>query len=379
MRTLADLHERLRAYIGNDGSQERSAAVVRAAMEAIQILPTKHDWNYYKSIFRINTSPSQADGTIEFDLTGGAEERLVTLTGSTWPSWATYGTLVVAGVPYDVDQRLSATQITLKSSTSPSADIAAGTSYVFYRQRYDLPEDFASMVKPIQAGNNLQYCWFKLEEYIARRNWNDAPAQPILFTLSNDGFGRQQLLLWPAADAVYPIEFQYRRNMIVPSLTDYYTGRITLTDGSTTVTGNNTTFNASMNDSILRVSYDGNKPSAPDGNNPPQYEYLVKTADSGTQLTLRSAATATVTNRGYLLSGRLDIEPGPMFHYLCHLAMRLLRIGLRINLIGGEAEEYKAAKDAAKGFDGQRYAGSDPAGMSTSWQPQYRSPMRTVQ
>ena len=103
MRTYADLIDRLRAYVGNDYSEQKSAPVLRAAVGAMQRIGTKHEWAYYKTYAKMVFSASYDTGTIEFDYTGGSSERLLTLTGGTFPDWVGgYGTIVLERVHYDI-------------------------------------------------------------------------------------------------------------------------------------------------------------------------------------------------------------------------------------------------------------------------------------
>ncbi len=379
MRTYADLITRLRTYVGNDTSAQKSQAVIQAAAEAVQALPSRADWNYYQTSGRITTSAPYSTGTVEFDYTGGTYERQMTLTSGTWPEWAAYGTIVINAVPYDVDKRISATVVTMKSNASPTSDIAAGTSYQIYRARYDLPTDFVAIHKPMITSQNCLIQKVNLDIFLYRRNQNDGTGTPTVFALSDNGYGRQQILFWNPPDTEYAIEFEYKRKPVLPVIQEESTGKISLTASSTALTGISTSFTRAMVGAVLRVGYTNEKPTGFDSVNPPESEYLIDTYTSATAMVLTEAATATVASRGYTISSRLDLMDGPMFEYLVHNGMKRLRIALRINMVQGEDQEYKRAFEQAKAQDAQRYAATDQARVSMAGYPLMRGGyMRTI-
>lgn len=367
MRTLLDLHDRMRAYIGNQDSDQSSSAVLRAASEAVLAISMNHDWNYFATYGRITTSAPYSTGTIAYDATGGTYERMVTLSGGVWPSWvANYGTLLVSTVPYDIDRRISDTVATLKATSAPADDIAAATAYQVYRARYDLPTDFVSIKKPIITAQNTIIHKIPLEEFIRRRNLNDGPSTPFMFTLADSGYGRNQILFWNPPDGVYQMEFEYKRKPTQPLVIQEETGSLSLTQGSTTVTGLSTAFTAAMAGAVLRVSADSIPPTGYDGIKPPIAEYLIDSFTSTTALELSEAAAASVSGRGYTISSRLDVREGPMFNYLCHMGMKRLRIAMRINMTPEELPAYLEAEKQAKSEDGQAYSGTDVARSETA-------------
>jgi len=358
MRTYADLVDRLRAYVGNDTSENKSAAVLRAASIAVTTFAAKHVWQFYRTTERINTSAPYSTGTVVFDLTGGANEREITLTGGTFPDWiAGYGTIVIANIPYEINQRISATVCTLKANSSPPADIAS-SSYVLYRTKYDLPANFASMYRPTITGQNISLDYILYTQFLLRRNYNDGVGTPYMFTIIDNGYGRKQIEMWNPPDQVYSLEFEYRRQPALPVIVEESAGKISLTSGSTAVTGTSTLFRPPCAGAVLRVAYDQTKPTAFDSINPPEVEYLIDPNGgwtSTTSLTLASAATSTVTNRAYTISSRVDVDEGAMFRYLVAIGCKELRMNLRINGLEGELDDYKRAFDEAKSADGQLY------------------------
>lgn len=321
----------------------------------------KHEWNYYRTHGRVNCSSPYSTGTVEYDHTGGAYERQLTLTGGTWPTWASYGTVVIDQNPYDVDRRISNTVVTLKPYSCPSDDIAAGTSYQMYRARYDLPSDYVSMHKPFLTSQYFVLGYFSYDQFLLRRNLNDGPGQPLYFTIADNGFGRSQLLLWNPPDSDYSLEFEYKRKPVLPVVVDEHAGTVALTSGSLNLTGTSTAFTAAMVGAVVRVGYDARMPTAFDSVLPPQFEQVIESYTSSTLMTLREPSEYTVSKRGYVISSRLDLMDGPMFDYCVQMGMKRLRIALRINMVPGEDKDYERAERAAKDADGQLYNGVDRA------------------
>jgi hypothetical protein len=72
-------------------------------------------------------------GTIAYDHTGGTFERMVTLTGGSFPTLlATNGAIQIAGTWYTIAAWVNGTTLQLNSGAgnNPGADVAGGTSYV---------------------------------------------------------------------------------------------------------------------------------------------------------------------------------------------------------------------------------------------------------
>ncbi len=360
MRTYSDLVDRLRVYVGSDSSDTKNATILRCAIEACEALAQKHDWAYYKTRFRFTGSVPYQTGTIEYT----SSTRTITLTGGTFPDWAQYGTITIDNVPYDVQKSVSSTVVILDPNSCPSADVAAGTEYVFYRTKYPLPTDFVSMHKPFITAQYLVLGYVTWDQFLLRRNLNDGVGTPTMFTVIDNGYGRKMIQLWNPPDQTYAFEMEYKRKPAAPTVEEESAGTIALTSGDATVTGTSTAFRASMAGAVLRVSYDTKRPTAYDSIEPPQYEYLIDSYTSSTSLELSEAASASVSKRAYTISSRLDVADGPMFSYLVQMGMKRLRIALRMNMVQGELQDYERAEREARDADGQNYGGTDRASVS---------------
>src|SRR3990167_3839333 len=138
MRTARDLIDDLIAYCGQAASGNTLLMCKRAITEGLRELANARDWFCFKTWGRIVLNASYSTGTLAYDHTGGAYERLLTLSSGTWPTWAASGIVVISRVAYRVDERRSTTEITLRTETNPGADVAAGTAYAIYQQSYNL-------------------------------------------------------------------------------------------------------------------------------------------------------------------------------------------------------------------------------------------------
>lgn len=123
--------ERNRVYLKSN----RVHDVGGEGSNAVKVARTKH------AVLRDNEIEIVADtystGTVAYDHTGGANERQLTLSGGTWPTWAKLpGRVFINDDWYALNTRVSDTVVTLTSGDNPGSDIAAGASY-FAEQTYD--------------------------------------------------------------------------------------------------------------------------------------------------------------------------------------------------------------------------------------------------
>jgi hypothetical protein len=119
------------------------------------------------------------------------------------------------------------------------------SSTVVGQQYYAYPPGVVSIEDVVVTIGTVKY---PLEVINSQRQWDVLNAIPIQATVipqfiypRRDDFG-----IWPTPQGVYSITFSYHlrdRNLMVD---DYIDGTVTVTNGSTTITGLNTTFTAGM-------------------------------------------------------------------------------------------------------------------------------------
>lgn len=320
---LADGHD-----VTRTGKNQRDAR--RAVLQAYRELPQKHSWNYYQRQRLLQTSAVYSTGTIAVDVTGGAHERMVTLSDGTWPTWAALGRLIIDGVHYEVKSRESSTIITLEPNSYPTSDVASGTAYQIYQSGYLLPADFKRLLRLWDVDGNYEIIQsLPQSQHLGLVSYDDTPGDPRHCTIrgQSDYYGRMFLQFGPPPSSERTYEMFYEATPQPLTLDYYSTGTVTLTADSATVTGNGTTFpvDAITAGTILRVSSSATAPTSIHGNlsgvdNPFSEQYVVKSRDSATQLTLESAATVSRTTVAYTLSSPIDIEPNAMYTAFLNMA-----------------------------------------------------------
>jgi hypothetical protein len=302
-------------FMGATVSNEAARDARRAVLAALREIANIHRWSYYYQRGRIGTSAQQTTGTIDYDHTGGTHERQVTLASGTWPDWAAFGVLVISNVAYEIADKKTSTVITLSSTSNPGADVAAGTSYILYRDTYPLPSDFVAGDEVMSLGSMLTLTFQHPRAWLQRQRIIQSPAAPHVYTVMGDQnyFGSLALKLSPPPDQAYQLDFLYQRRPRLLVLDEYSTGTVTATADATTLAGTGTTWTSSMVGSVVRLSDDAtNKPTGLVGAEPPAAERVVMGFTSATSLTVDTAWSSTLTGVKHLISDPLDIEEGTM-------------------------------------------------------------------
>ena len=108
------------------------------------------------------------------------------------------------------------------------------------------------------------------------------------------------------------------------------------------------------------MSDNGRPPTSVEGLNPAAHEARVLSVLSPTELTIDTPSVVPLSGQPYVLSDRVDVEPGPMYNYFLRLAWKNVRQMLRME---GSQQEYRELADAmmlAKEAD-SRYHGHQGA------------------
>lgn len=322
---LLDQHE-----VERTGLNYRHAR--RAAIEALRKLQAAHDWTAYRATFTLDTVASQSSSTITYDHTGGTYERMVTLAAGTWPDWAAFGTLEIAGEKYHVEAKKSSTELTLTQASNPGSDLAAGTSYVLYRDTYPLPVNFRKLIQIFSSDDQRQLgIMGDSEQHFVSRAVYSTPDAPYHITIRGDQeyYGSLSLVFTPPPNSVKYYDILYVRTARDLRIDKYATGTVAVDAGGTTVTGTSTVFPAGCVGSVIRFSSSAtqptNIPGVAAGSSPVDNLYLaqriitVRTSD--TSLTVDSTPSSTaLSGKGYTISDPLDIEWNSMHGALVALA-----------------------------------------------------------
>lgn len=318
LTTFNDAVLRTLDYLGENATKLASRDARRAVLDAYRELASAHRWSYFYQRGRLQTVASYSTGTIQYTHTGGTYEREVVLTTGTWPTWAAYGEILIAGIKYEVADRKSSSTITLSANSNPGANVASGTSYTIYRDSYPLPVDFLAADEFINLTSSFQL------ECIHPGDWNRlqrssiSPAGPRQVTVfgSADHLGAMSLAFFPPPDAVYNIDFIYQRRprqLVFGDQSACTAGTATNTINSTTVTGTGTSWTSAMIGSVLRLSANAaDLPTPGWGANPFDVERVITNVASTTSLTVDTAIAAAHTGVKFVISDPIDIEEGAM-------------------------------------------------------------------
>lgn len=312
VRTFSDCVELLRDFQEfTDPRAERLAK--RAVSDAYITFPTLHDWNFLKRKQLITTVAPYSTGTIEFDLTGGSRERLMTLTSGTWPTWAAEGRILIGETTYEIDERVSDTQIVLQSQNAPGADIAAGTTFILYKSRYAMLDEMQKYTACMDTSNQMPLMTSILESASMYSVWWNTPSTPVYCVQRSDN-GQLEMEFYPPPDIARTYEITY---VAVPRrfrLQKHSTGTATLTAGSRVVNFSSATLPTDIVGAVLRTGSSSNDPvgiygSSDTGTMPfnEQYQILERIDDDSVRLAEPASASRTTVK--FVIDDIIDLSP----------------------------------------------------------------------
>jgi len=307
--------------LGRTPTNERHAR--SAIRRAYRDLPNKHAWNYYYRQRLLQTVADYATGTVVFDFTGGAHERMLTLTTGTWPSWASYGRVIIDDVHYEVDDRKSDSIIALTETSNPGADVAS-TTFTIYRNSYPLPAVFGVMVGLWEIGDRLPIHFVdQRNQHQSLQEFYENPGTPCHATIRATGkyLSGQEIVFGPPPSEALTYDMLFQSYPRPLNIEEYSNATVSITSGAATVTGaTGVVFPTTCAGSIIRFSSGAVKPTGPLGaidgaENPFVHQGVIKSRDTATQLTLEEVmptTIATLSSVGYTISDPIDIDTNRM-------------------------------------------------------------------
>lgn len=310
--------------MGGDSSPRSRRQAYEAVLYAYHELPARRRWRYYWRPFTIQTVARYNTGTIAYDYTGGTYERMVTLTGGTFPADADTYAMNIAGARYGIEAYKSSTVVTLRETDCPTADIASGTAYAIVKDTYPLPSNLRSidyLYDVFAPGRMLPQV--VPDDIMRERRLVRTSAVPLMYAVYRDEryAGSEALHFAPSCTSVRTYQGYAQYWPLELKILDYSgNGTVATTNGSTTVTGTSTTFTTAMEGAVIRFSATGDTkiPTSLVGEvdknrlNPYTMQRIVRTVTNSTSLELEQAADTTLSGSGYRISSRIDIEPGAM-------------------------------------------------------------------
>jgi len=315
--TYSDVIERLEYFarglgVGADQTLRREA--IRAAYRQI---PQERNWSFLHSNARLVMHAPQTTGTVSFDLTGGLYERMLTLTGATWPTWTQDASVRLGDPPIvcDVDECKTSTIITLDRTMCPVEDITS-TTYTLYPRWYALPNDFLSLAHPMDEDTWTLGLPLSKEEIEQLNRFEDTTGSIEFYAIGSplDLYGRMALYRHPPADDDETLDIPYIRRPRDIVWTGYdlsldAKGTITVTEGFTTVTGSGTAFESGMIGSILRIGTSSSaRPSGLSGTERYGEQQSIKSVASTTNMTLSAAVATSRVGVMYRITDPIDLD-----------------------------------------------------------------------
>lgn len=313
LMTFQDLLDHLVGYRhgGTDDNTHRD--IKRACLSAYDDIQLRFNWRYYEREAQVTVNALYSTGTIAFDYTGGSSERLVTLSSGTFPTWAYFGRIKIAGIVYDVDSRLSTTTLTLVEGNSPVADVAAGTTYTLFQDIYTLPADLKEIRGVHGENGNWSLSPMSLDEWQGRERHIGGQGAPNCYAIGPDPtlIGSMAIYIQNIPTTAETLRFMYlaagRPLKYSGQESTAYTG--TLSNSSTAVTGSGTGFTSDMVGSMIRGGTSSTAPTGRAGLNPYVHQAIITAFTSTTVVTIDNAPTTAWSGTKFRISDPIDIRP----------------------------------------------------------------------
>lgn len=303
MLTYFDVVEHLitSSFGGPQDAEQRDirTAVQRSYAEVTQI----RDWTYYHVHGRLITSPPQDAGTVQ------VSGSTVTLTGATWPSWASGAHIRIADTIGRILSTSSSTVATLDLGFT--GNISAGTAYTLYRVTYPLPADFRNLDEPSDEFNWWSGLYVTPDIAMKLERVANSSGHPYHWTVikdpASDGWAIK-LLGYPTKAET--IDFMYRRTARALRYSGHESAcrAGTIARSTTAVTGTSSQFATGMIGSILRVGDTANIPGPITSITPWVSESKITDVASATALTTEGSGTVAGSTK-YLITDPIDVPP----------------------------------------------------------------------
>ena len=329
----------------------------RAIHSTLREICTAADWSFLYKPGRVQLK-ADLTGTCTYDHTGGAQERLVTTSSITRPTWILDAMLKIGDAVHRVDDIVSgaATHFTLDADMNPGQDVSS-TACTVYPGGYHLPWNFISLETTLSESAWLSGEEISYPEWQAMDRYGSATGSTRYFCIaaSPDLIGNMSLFIYPPSDSTETLDFIYKRQPYRLRYTGHESaidnvGTVSVSANGTTVTGSSTAFNGLMAGAVLRFGDTSDVPTGLDGRFPFDEEITIKSVTDSDTLTLTAAAARSHTSVKYTISDAID------FPYVAHnLFYACLRKHLSITRNMDNKAEYVAlynrALAAAKSAD----------------------------
>jgi len=308
----------------------RIGRLARIAIDAVyRDLPYRIDWKYYERRASLLTSAEYTTGTCAYDHTGGASERLCTLSG-TVPTWAAQGYLILDSVHYRIAEYKSTTTFTLYEEDNPGADVSA-TTFTIYRKDYPTPLNFRKVRTLMDVTDEREIPMLGVSTAHAVAVGIDSdPSTPRYCRLHNPGdfYSVWSLEFLPPPDAARTYDISYQAKPRDLNTVSYSTG--TVSTSSTTVTGSSTVFPTNCVGSIIRFGTSASATAVTNkyGSNPFTEQRVIVARGSDTSVTVDVAPTSAYSaGTAYQISDPVDVSPGMQSAFKRAIEAEMAKLG----------------------------------------------------
>lgn len=334
LHTYNDLLDYCQTWSQGGARTKQQNDYKEAIQSAYRDLCLVNKWEYFYDEHRINLMAPYSTGTLAYDHTGGAHERLVTFStalSSTVQGWAKYGRLIIDDVVYAVDDYKTTTTVTLDSVLCPTADIASGTSFDLYQSSYPLPDDFIALEEVFVEGGFWQAHYITPSEWMARERFLQSSGRTDFWTIMRDRRirNRLNLLVSPYPNTAEPLGFIYRRRarpLRIPGTDSANrTATVTGTAGESTLT-TSVALSSDYVGSVIRLRDDtSNVPTGLAGQYPYDEQHLIKSISSTTVTLDGTTLEKTYSADRMVVSDPVDINESMLEALKAQIEYRLAR------------------------------------------------------
>lgn len=347
--TFNDAVERIMDLFAQKRKVPRQLRLAKDAIQsAYRDLRTRHRWASYERRGTFQTDAAFQTGTVSYDHTGGASERLLTFT-DTLPSWAIAGKVRLGVAYYEIESILGPTTATLKEHSNPGADVAAGTEFVLTHSLYVMPPEVRYIYQIIDTQDRTQIAIVSLRT-VQRGSivsW-PIPSTPIDAAAYVDPahYGCIAIELSPSPAQVRTYDYTYLaypRDLVIEK---YSTGTVSVGSSSTTIALTGGIFPEACVGSVIRFSQDAiREPTGISGNtddvdNPYFAERFIIDRTDDTHVVIDSAISSSAIGPvAYVVSDPLDLDPTVMLDAMFALAEA--EFAKRIRNAGEELSRYQ--------------------------------------
>lgn len=313
--TFADITDYLLDFTGDDRNTRNARYARRAATAALQELSNLHEWSCYRGVTRVVTNASYNSGTVEYDHTGGAVERQLTLTGGTWPDWTAFGFVMLNSIPYEISNRISDTVLQLTTRTNPGSDVAA-TTYMLMREAYPLPCDLTSFKSVVSLRQRFELEYITPTEWMGLQRLTSNPAQVYGCTVTSDPNYQNTLAIRfvNAPSTIESYDIDYLRAPRPLTVERETAGTVSVVEGSASIDGDGTNFTDAHVGCVIRFYDASNAPTGAEGDYPAKLERIITAVSSTVSCTIDDVAPQDFAGVKYVISDPVDIDQNVMLN-----------------------------------------------------------------